>query len=295
MEDNPIAIYILTEYPESLMFVPAVTKSGSPDSQVLIQVVYHGGEAGDGKVPISANVHLSNRYMYNHLDYNFDDENCPTEESVKASKKSVQPIDIRSTGEYFFDHGQGKFIDTKGRVLDGKSLVSELVGIHTGNAMRFRGAILRARLGWRQALAGLFGKLAGFALWFMRRILGRTFERTREYALFDSGFRKGDLKKTSLDKLKILGWEASKSAVLLYGFVGTGIGIGDAYCWFTWRAIDGITSSNMSALGFTIVFLWFVDGPLVDGFRWLINGLIACERKCRFEPKAITKTLGIFH
>ena len=151
-----IGFSVQRAYPDKSKFKPPppppTKRKGEPDSYAMIGIVYEPSRSSANRsqvVPVSAKVSVFSRYVSKHWDYNFDDDNCPTEESVIASKKTPKPVELSAFDEYAYDHEQNSFIDVDGNPIDGMSIIDGLYDSHIATVDKFKGMVFRWKLASR--------------------------------------------------------------------------------------------------------------------------------------------------
>lgn len=89
--NEKIGFSVQRTYPPEFRYKPPKLKNGEPDTVALIYVSYdyprtNVENEGSQLVPVAFRIVKHSRYIAQHFDYNFEDEDCPTEESVLGSK-----------------------------------------------------------------------------------------------------------------------------------------------------------------------------------------------------------------
>lgn len=69
----------------------------------------------------------------NHFDYNFDDPDSPTKESLEISKKSISPAELESYDDYFYDLNKRCFIE-KGKKIEARKMLDDIFALHIKTA-----------------------------------------------------------------------------------------------------------------------------------------------------------------
>ena len=174
-----IGFSVQRRYPASCRYKPPVKRNGEPDTLALIVVVYQPDRRDPNKpylVPIVARVSVYNRYVAKHLDYDFTDDECPTEESVVASNKTPRPIELSSINDYFFDHNNDRFLGADTKVIDGIDIIDGLFKLHLATVDKLKGAIFRWRLNNINRKARCYGLVLGIFKWLLKLSCGQTLE-----------------------------------------------------------------------------------------------------------------------
>ncbi len=147
-KDRKVGFSVQRQYPPDIRYKPPKRKDGTPDTVALIRVLYfHPTEVNEpvnpGKVPLSLSISTHSRYLINHFEYNFDDDNCPTRQSISLSKSTPRPIALDSKSEYFYDHHNNSFINNRSESLKGKEVLDRIFQLHCNTIHVVKGRRLR--------------------------------------------------------------------------------------------------------------------------------------------------------
>ncbi|MFZ3138911.1 MAG: hypothetical protein WA126_16140 [Thermodesulfovibrionales bacterium] len=134
-QDKYIGFSVKREYPKNIRFKPAKTKSGKDDVVALIKVTYGDPKITDKpfnpeRVPIIISIIRWSIYKNNHFDYHYEDNDCPTEESLIRMNASSPPENLDSYDEYFYSHTLNQFITNKGKSITGKQILDKIFEEH---------------------------------------------------------------------------------------------------------------------------------------------------------------------
>jgi len=98
-----VGFSVKREYPENIRFKPAKTKSGKDDVIALFKVTYGDPKYTDKpfnpeRVPILIIISIVRWSIYknSHFDYCYDDNDCPTAESLILMNSSPAPQNLDS-------------------------------------------------------------------------------------------------------------------------------------------------------------------------------------------------------
>lgn len=93
-----VGFSILKEYPNNIPFISPKTSKGINDAVALIRVAFSSDpeRKTDNGFPLHIDISKASKYLLekNQFDYNFDDENSPTKESLKVSKATRRPTSL---------------------------------------------------------------------------------------------------------------------------------------------------------------------------------------------------------
>lgn len=285
LSDRKIGFSIKRNYPEDIRYKPPKNKKNEDDTVALIHVVYahpseFKGSFDPKKVPIILRIGPHSLYLSNHFDYNFDDENSPTEKSLTESKSTPKPIALDYLDEIFFNHEEGVFFDNRNNKFTGNQLLDKIFEEHCNTVHALKGFKFRSQIRFKSIIIMIISWVISACPYILKNLFGRTIEEenVRLASVFE-GYKDSDLKKLSTDSLNIFGYKASRSVIITFCFL-VFIGYTIQYLFHPWpKYIVKIFSSNFFAITHTILFLWVLDviSPKIL-FRFL-NFLIRVRKK----------------
>lgn len=287
--DRKVGFSVQVKYPEGVRYHPPKKKNGTDDTFALIHVVYtHPDETrtpieNKEKIPLIITIVPYSRYRANHFDYNFEDEDCPTEKSLEESKSSPRPVDLEYTNFFFYDHNQHIFVDKKGSKLSGAKLLERVMDDHlktinTANALK-----LKFKLRSQSLVVNIINLKISFLLWIINSIFGRTIDENTGSPAFLEGYKKENLKKLSTDSLKIFGYNAARRVIILFCAITAISFVIFFFFDFKNEYLKKITSNNFLALTHTIFALWILDVVMPVLIFYLINLMIKIKKKIIFH------------
>lgn len=277
-----IGFSVQRPYPRQCRYAPPVKKDGTPDTYALLAFRYdpeRRSETTPHLVPFTAKISAYSRYVSHHWDYDFSDPECPTEESVTASKKTPRPVDLAACDQYYFDHKNRGFVDARGMTLSGFDILNGLFEDHLATVDRLSGLVFRWRLSSRNKAASLCEAARDVVKWLLRCICGRTLEPETIMRGFWDDYRPEDMKLLKTESIDVFGYKASKNVIvtfcilLLAGF--------SIIHWTplssTWLSI--VVNNSLLAFAFSILLISILDNVLPHIFLWTINGLGNLKRR----------------
>lgn len=272
-----IGFSVQREYPKTSKFSPPVKEDGKPDTYALIRIKYNVNEQKNNCVPISANVFIYGRYISTHHDYNFDDPECPTEESVLASKRTPQPIELSFEGDYCYDHTLDAFIDKKGKKLEGINILNFIYESHIATVDKLKGIILRLKMGSANKGATFCGLMKEFFKWCLKAICGRTIASSNSSRGLWVEYKQEDLKLLQTERINVFGYNASKNIIITLCVLLIG-----SYLIFyntAWSLIwlKNIMENTLLSFAFVVLSISILDHILPKIFFYLVNLMIRLE------------------
>lgn len=217
--DSGVGFSVQRPYPQTSRFKPPLKKDGSPDTVALIGVVYEPKDRDPKSpelVPIRAKISVYSRYIAHHWDYDFDDDECPTQESVAASKRTPRPIDLYTSERYFYDHNKDQLVDSKGNDVVGMEIIEALYSQHLATVDKFKGLIFRLKLRSIAKASNICEPLASFFELVLRFVCGRTLEPKEISKRLSGGYGPEDMKLLQTESIDVLGYKASKNVIGTY-------------------------------------------------------------------------------
>ncbi|MCK4820002.1 hypothetical protein KA005_29830 [bacterium] len=274
--NNEIGFNVKRAYPEESRFKAPVKKDGTPDTYALIGILYQPGRCSSIKpniVPVSAWISVSSKFPYEHGDYDFSNAECPTEDSVLASKKTPRPVELTVFDQYAYDHNNDKFLDADDKIVEGISIIDDLFGNHLATVDQFKGLIFRWKLASRNKAGALYGTAIGIIKWLLRTICGRTLEQTSIKNGLWRGYSLEDMKLLKTESIDVFGYKASKNVIVTFCSL---LLLG--YSFIHWTPISfswltGVANNSLLAFAFSILLLSFLDHVLPKIFFLSINAL----------------------
>lgn len=285
--DTKVGFSIKRYYPHHIRYKPVLRKDGTPDNVVTIWVSYtHPDETKSDvdlkKVPLRVRVANRSLYRARHFDYDFSDNNCPTEDSVEQSNLTPKPIELEYNNEFFYNHENDNFINESGDVISGVEILDKAFKDHCDTVHRFKGWNLRFKLAAKSVGSGFLGLLINFLKFILKTVFGRTLENKDAYTALYSGYKKEDLKQLHEDSLNVFGYKASKPVIILFcalvslfSFIRYLFDIKEGYPSY-------IASNSAKSITHGILALWFLDAIIPYLIFYLINIVIKLRFKIMF-------------
>lgn len=155
---------ILKKYPNKTLFKTVKNNSGEDDSLMLIKVFIMKEVVKEGRVLVGLTISnvsqykIENENIWFEHQYDWDNPLCPTKESMKISKKSIEPINLEETNSYYFDIDKKQFFDIKkpNQPIKGASLIDKIYTLHLETIRRTpKNAYFRIRIKFYRGLASL--------------------------------------------------------------------------------------------------------------------------------------------
>ncbi len=115
-QTNAAGFAIFRRYPPGTPPAGVITRSGKPALTCMLKlIVERQSETKDiSRVRLLATVH--NPYRLRRPVPDYEDPDCPTQESLHAFKKSYRPVDVEIEDSYFYDEVEDKFFGPEGEV-----------------------------------------------------------------------------------------------------------------------------------------------------------------------------------
>ena len=215
--DGKPGFSIQRAYPADIPFVPPVKKDGTPDTVAMIRVLYNPGKLPQEKldparVPLWIDVGPHSEYRYRHFGYDFEQEDCPTAESLERSRSTPQPVHLEFLDDFFFSHKDSLFIERDSK-FTGAEIFEHVFRQHCETTSEKR------RRKWRRIAR--IGVLAhgciGFLEWVLRWLFGKQFN----YKDWPQDlYRKEDIGLLEQAKsLEIFGYRTTKNVIVTYSVI----------------------------------------------------------------------------
>jgi hypothetical protein len=251
LTDYQVGFSVKREYPAGIRYIPPKNRNKASDSVALFHVLYAHPDYSKSnkdrvKIPIYIFVSTYSRYLANHDDYYYDDDNSPTKESLGISKSSPKPIDLESKDEYSFDNETDSLVDIDGEQISGESILERLFEQHCSTVKLLNS--LRIRMQFRDKLV----VLCDLSLLLIKKLLalslGRTFDPKETLSGILKPYDWEDMKLLNTETVDLLGYKAPKNLIITFSSL-----ILLAYVWFSIFSIKSIFLSHMISNNFLVV------------------------------------------
>lgn len=279
LNDRKAGFSIQRKYPEDIRYRPPKLKNGEDDTVALIHVVYeHPDEVKHkikgSRIPLVIRVASYSRYRATHFDYNFDDENCPTKESVERSKLTPKPIDLNYENDFFYDHKDNKFYDDKGKELRGIEVLDQVFIDHCDTVHLLKGLKLRFKLRSQSLGISICDFAVNLFIKTLTSVFGRTLDESDVISVYFSGYKRENLKKLSTESLTVFGYSTARKVILLFCFLTA-----SAYtCIFLTdtksKYLRTVFSNSFLSVTFSILIIWLLDEVVPVFLFRIINVII---------------------
>lgn len=211
---------IQKKYPDNTMFKIAKNKIGEDDSIPMIWVWLKLEAIKDNKAPVYIKITKQSKYlMSGHYDYNFSEDQSPTKESLLASNKSTQPVDLECSDEYEFDL-ENKVFYKKNEVVNAHELIDEIYRQHI-KTVQIRWAFFRFKMSLRSIWVEKWLIPVDLLKWILKVFFDRDLDRSWRNNFYPN-YNKSDLAPLSMDTVSIAWFETNitkkwfKSLCLIY-------------------------------------------------------------------------------
>ena len=213
-KDGKPGFSLKRSYPDDIAFKPPVTKSGTADTVAMIRVLFNperlpDAELDPSSIPLLIDIGKHSKYHYAHFGYNHEDEDCPTAESLAASRDTPEPVDLQFLNEYAFDRSHGDFVDANGHRMSGQEVLQSVFDQHCGTTRptkrRVWGSIARTGMACGAFISALETVL--------RVCFRKRFDTTRSPL---RPFRKEDIVLLEAEPLEFFSYKTTKNVVVTY-------------------------------------------------------------------------------
>lgn len=287
--DRKVGFSIQRKYPKDIRYFPPKLKGGEDDAVAIIHVVYEHPEEAiknteqGSRIPLIIRVGKYSRYTATHFDYNFDDDNCPTKESIERSKLTPSPIDLDYDNDFFYDHKDNKFYDDKGTSISGMEVLDRVYNDHCDTVHLLKGLKLRFKLKSRSIGISILDVLVNILVKTLSSVFGRTLGESDSMSVYFSGYKRENLKKLSTESLSVFGYSTAKKVILLFCFLT----VTAFTCYFLAdtksKYLKTVFSNSFLSVTFSLLIIWVLDEFLPVLLFRFINLIIKIRSSCAFQ------------
>jgi hypothetical protein len=288
LTDRKVGFSVQREYPTDIRYSPAKTKKGEDDTVALIHIVYTHPSELDGafdpqKVPIIVRIGVHSLYHSKHFDYDFDDPDCPTEESLRVNKSTRQPIGLNFIGDFFFDHEKEKFVNQTNELLSGNQLLDQIFTEHCNTVHLLKGLRYRFQLKKTKLQISIISHLINLIRWSLKNIFGRTLDESNAIRSSLKGYKKTDLQRNDTESLKIFEYRTSRNLILYYFLFVVLVSIGWWFFGPEFEYFRYIFDHSFLIIPHVILPLAFLDLIFPKILFGILNYLIKWRAKVSFR------------
>lgn len=279
ISDVKCGISLQKKYPNNIRYKPPKTKNGIPDTYALIKIVHrhpddkHLPAKKSNRMPIHVSITCFSRYLVNHFDYYFEDEDCPTRISIEESKITPKPISLNYTDDFYYDYNLKSFIDNKNNKISGTNIINKVFKEHCNTVHPIKGFGLKTKLNLSSSLISLCNSTVNLLIKILQMIFGRTLDSDPFYANY-YGYERKDLKKLKTDSIEIFGYKTGSKIIIIFCIISIISYLIYRYVNFNVPYIKKVFSNNLLTLTHSILILWVLDVVLPHLIFNAINMII---------------------
>jgi len=212
-----IGFSIKRQYPSNISYKPLVNKEGNPITCALFHIILDkNNDSTSIKDRLILSVTHFNKYLENHYDYDFTNDESPTEEAVRLNKNIEKPINLENNDSFFYDRNLQAIVNEKGKPVKGDEILKELFEKHCQTVHPLKGLLLRAKIKTGSSLAKYYDRLEDIVEFLLLIIWDR--EIIRDKSTFFGKLMPASLKLLNIDSINIFGYKVSKKIAVLFSF-----------------------------------------------------------------------------
>jgi hypothetical protein len=288
LQDEEIGFSIKKKYPTDIRFKPTLKQNGEPDDIMVIWLVFHLHKSlktgsNSKKYPIYIKINKYSLYRTKYFDYNFDDEESPTEVSLSVSKNTPQPLELEYFSDFFFDDALNCFVDNKGNLLTGIEMLNSVVKQHLNTVHIIKGFKIRTKIFAKSNVAGIFTLLIKILIFLLKYPFGRLLKDSDSELSLYHGFNNEDMKRITTDTVEIFKYHASKHVITTFCIIIIFISSIDYFFKLNSSYLKYITSNNLMIVTYSITLLLILDILIPQVLFHLINALVSLRNKIIFR------------
>jgi len=287
LSDEEIGFSIKRNYPPHIRFKPAIKQNGEPDEVIVSWLVYNlpqpKGTPNFDKVPIFIKINKYSLYRTKYFDYNFDDNESPTKESLYVSEKTPQPLELEYINDFFYNHSVERFIDKKGTEYTGIQMLEYVVKQHLNTVHILKGLKIRSKIFAQSKIAGILITFIKPLIFLLKHPFGRLLENSDSELSLYHGFKPEDMKRSTTDTIDIFGYRASKQVIFMFCIIIISIGIIDYFFSIDNKYLKYIVSNHLMMLTHSLALLIILDHIVPASLFSFINILIRLRNKIVFR------------
>jgi len=274
LTDVNVGFSVQREYPVDGRYRPPMRADGVPDVVAIIHIVYNPGPkaavAPANSVPVRITVVRYSKWIGQHFSYDFENKECPTEESIAVSNKTPKPLDLIMEG--CFDHEDARFVLETGESLAPKELLDWIFQKHLKTTGYLVATLRTSKHKVRDLTGGLIKIIRYYFLeetwhWQIEDNISNA-----KYYLY--GYPESEVRKRLLKELDLFGYSTSMATIILFCCL---VIITFSICFILGvnePFLNYISSNNSLVLIFAVFGLYVLDNIIPGLLFKLMNILI---------------------
>lgn len=219
LTDADAGFSIRRNYPEDIRYKPARYSNKNPDNVAVIWVVFDKKRIEPDEpnlVPIRCRIATMSIYRAQHWDYDFEDPECPSKDSVEMSNASPQPFSLDFPSEYFYNTEKNIFLTKGGVIVSGIDILNSIFREHVDSVHLFRGLKYKFESLKNSAENSFFEVFIKLIKSTLKYLFGRTIDEDWKVNSAFYGYPISAFKKLQLSSIEILGYRASKNVIVIF-------------------------------------------------------------------------------
>ena len=187
--DDNVGFTVIRKYPDNLSFIPAKNKNGVVDTVCMIKVGFADKEESNEKRLFGSVSKVSKYLLSNHWNYDFNDPEAPTKDSLEESKRSLQPIDLDIT-DFLYKKDKKKIIDKNknNEEISLNELIEKIYKLHL-KTIKITGSWFRLKVKVKNQATEPVEDIKKFLIMFLYNVFGKTLQSENKTS-FEEGLFK---------------------------------------------------------------------------------------------------------
>ena len=296
---------ILRDFNSSTRFVPARKKDGSPDDVALIKIGFYDSAIKNKEAPLLVTISKASRFNLSgktRSEFNKNDPDYPTEESLKKSKESPQLIDLTEEGRFIFNLEDYTIYDThRKKSIQPEDLIDYVYKLFLSTS-NFKGLVLlKSIIFIKKVIDWVLEKLL-LCAWDLLVFMGKKIEKTVELGSINIPAERKDyfvwFRQTTYQYndltdsgpvVSLLGseYKISRGVMIFLAFAIFGLFVLNYFFTISQSKFFGFFAKNLDnaifLLSFTIVLYFFIDSVIPRIILWTVNKLIKFKTSLLFR------------
>ena len=281
LRDARYGFSVKRKYPDDISFKSPILKSGEPDEVAVIWVVLRvDDKKDDGRIPVHLRISKFSLWKSEpgNFDYDFENENSPTKESVEISRETRAPIELEEN-DYFYCEKTSRFVDKKGKEVDPSDILEGLFRDHCLTVDKYQGLELRFKKLMRDVVVcKLLDAMRAAIKFLLEKVFDKELIAESMSAELWSGYKEAKAKNIHRS-IKIFDYEASRSTVVLFCGGAVLLNLLDIWGNEEFSYLMGVSSSNFLILVHSILMLIVIEAFPTWVLLPVLNVVIRMKRK----------------
>lgn len=275
LQDTKMGFSIKRKYPENIKYKPPLKQNGDPDAIAVLWVILTDERNKSDNLIVNIRIATYHLWLANHFDYNDDNPESPTKESVEFSNKTPHPLALQNRDKFSFNQTNNHFLDSRNRVVSGIEMLDSIFNEHCETVHAVLSLELKTKRFFRKLLDYSLMAIIGTLQLILTRVFQNKLDRNglSELPVSLTLYGYSNLSKEQTEKLDIFGYRTAKETIILFCGIVILLSFLNYKSWLELKYFQHISKDSFLVVTHAIFALACIE-YLPRGLFWVLNHVI---------------------